>query len=308
MSNRKSIIFVAMTAAAIIGGSAQAETLNIPVFRPAAVDETALTPVIGIERFSGSDGSMLAQGIESRLQDSSWIDMRMMAPGVDGVLTGSANVSTQKNKTYEERKVCLWEDKKGNCQEKAKVKVECKRRTVSLSAFVRLASAQSGEIYWSRELPRERSVVQCPDEYVASDESMARDMIAEVADEVAAALVPYAGRTDMRVRESRKGLPADEADRFKDILRLTKSDELSACDQWDEMAARLSPARQESLAFNVALCPPKMPVRYGRRRMKSIRVTETFPPHSAVITTALAMNDRCRCARITRRAVKPTAH
>jgi len=56
----------------------------------------------------------------------------------------------------------------------------------------------------------------------------------------------------IRVVEDRKGLSREDGERFKNALRLTKTDPGAACRQWQAIADA-NPAHGASL-FNVGLC------------------------------------------------------
>ncbi|NWO96236.1 tetratricopeptide repeat protein, partial [Escherichia coli] len=65
-------------------------------------------------------------------------------------------------------------------------------------------------------------------------------------------IAPTLSTYRIRVRESDKGMGKDQAQRFKDLVKLTKRDARGACAGWSALAGEVPD--NPSITFNLGLC------------------------------------------------------
>ncbi|ATY32433.1 hypothetical protein [Sphingomonas psychrotolerans] len=83
-------------------------------------------------------------------------------------------------------------------------------------------------------------------------EDVIEGAIRDIAGSLRGDLVPHVDTYKIRVREGTKGLSKEVANRFKELVKLTKRDARGACAGWDAMRAEA--AGYPSLLFNLGLC------------------------------------------------------
>ena len=238
---------------------AQAETLRISGFYPAASDDAAALRSIAVERFSGPDGERLSFLIEDRLRqivfyDEPWLTVLVpeLARDADAVLQGYASPRFAETAYTEERETCIARDDEGTCTERGMVQAECLRVNVSLRPSLRLI-ASNGRVIWSAEPNRAQDFLYCPafDDRPQVDPTI-DSWLEAIAGEARFALAPHYANRDIRIMESRSGLPRASRRPFADAIRLTEVDPGAACTAFMDLLAA-NPAHP-SLTFNVGLC------------------------------------------------------
>ncbi|QSB43331.1 hypothetical protein IDJ81_07860 [Tsuneonella flava] len=242
-----------------VAAPAAAETLTVPVGRPAVSDAVAALDTISIQQFGGRDGAAAAVAIEDALRAAGpdgrpWL--RVVPAGVKadvkGGLYGSVEsdikISSRYQKTKEE---CRDKDKDGNCTAKETRKIDCKYEQLTLRPTLRLTDA-AGALLYSDEKAMTDTRQSCADGVQPDWSRVRRKLVAELAERTVAALTPALMRQNIRVMENRRGLDKTAATAFKDALHLTKRDQEGACRVWRTMGA--DSGNQPSVAFNIGLC------------------------------------------------------
>ena len=151
----KHIVTGSIAAMFFVGASAQAETLRIETIYPAASDDAAAMRTIAIDRFAGREGRDFANRIEDRLLDAA-IDgepyftllHRSQAEDADGILDGEASVRITETEFSQRRKVCVEEDKDGDCVRREELDLACLRIAINVRPRANLRSA-AGQLLWS---------------------------------------------------------------------------------------------------------------------------------------------------------------
>ena len=248
-----------MVALGLAGGPASAEVLPVSGIYPANADAAAPVRQLVLSRFGGRDGEAVSFAIEDALRSvaingTAWFDVYADAGPGDATLRGFANLESTTAKVTRKQDVCLEKDDDGNCARKGKEDVECLQQTYYLVPEARL-TARDGRTLYALDYNRDTVItVTCP-----KDKEPPRrrgDIVRELARKVAKAvrrdLAPTQRSDEVRVLEKRTGLSSADGDRFKQALRLSKSDSAGACRTWREIAAA-NPAHPASL-FNAALC------------------------------------------------------
>ncbi len=247
---------VAMMIGSALASTAAAETLRVEGVFPAQAREASFLPTIAVGEFAGPEGDALADAIERRLAtlgSDGLPHVRLIPPGLkpDGLLTGRTNVSVSDNDYTESRQRCI-EKKDGKCVRKETYRVDCVARTIDFRADLRL-TRRTGGLPYAVSKTRDDRHDWCEDSGVASDVgSTVHGFVESVAAEVRLDLAPHAESYTIRVQERRDGLPADAAARFKQAVRLTKTDGAAACAAFAEVD-RVAPDHG-STTFNLALC------------------------------------------------------
>lgn len=253
-------IAAVMALAIGLASPACAEVLSFGGFTPAASDEAAALSSVLVERFGGIDGETLSFRIEDQLR-AAQIDGRayykVLSSGSaamgDGILRGTADSEARFEKYTVEKERCI-KGADGKCTDaKEKYKVGCQRRKVQLQVTLRL-TANGGRLLWSDDRPEsyEDSICEDSSETPRSRLEIVKLLAARMAGRVKSDFVPAKRWDSIRVNESRKGLTKEDAERFKQAVKLTKSDASAACRVWDDLAA-VQPPHVPTL-FNVALC------------------------------------------------------
>ncbi len=236
---------------------AGAETLSVEGIFPAQAQEASFLPTIAVGTFDGRDGGELADAIERRLAKLGTDGLphaRLIPPSLrpDGLLTGSTRVDVSDSDYTEPRERCA-EKKDGKCIRKDKYRVACTRRTIALRADLQLMRRTGGASPYATRKARDDAHDWCEDSGVASDVgSVVHGMIESVAAEVRLDLAPHAERYTIRVQERRDGLSPAAAARFRQAVKLTKSDAAAACGAFAEVD-RMVPDHGSTM-FNLALC------------------------------------------------------
>lgn len=253
-----------MIAVAVLGAStpAAAETLTVAAHRPAERANVNDLIRIAIDRFDGTDGAELAQGIEAalgavRFGNEPYFRMIAIETGApyDAIIAGSARTTVSEANVTEKRKRCVEQDPKdkAKCVKEVEVDIRCRKRIATLSSTVRLAAVADGSVRYSRPLTARDEQSICTDRPAARtiEDFVAgalRDQVELIRSEVA----PSSYVIDVRVDENRKGLTKDAGEGFKAAVRQTKSDPAGACASWQALTRDAEPTA--ALAFNLGLC------------------------------------------------------
>lgn len=243
----------------LLATSARAEVLTVEGVYPAGSDGAAAMKAIAVESFGGSDGPDLAIRIEDALRGVE-IDGRpyfrvlpSASGGADGVLRGTATAEIKRERYTEQRERCVAKDTNGKCTEKRKEDVRCTRRRIELVPNVRLIARDGALIHADSQL-EQATDSRCEDNSSEqrSPETVVRELVGRIAGRLRGALAPAWRRDSIRVLEDRKGLAREDGDKFKNALRLTKTDAGAACRQWQAIADA-NPSHPATL-FNIGLC------------------------------------------------------
>lgn len=250
---------LAVGAAAALSVPAAAETLRVSGVYPAGNDDAAALDSIAIEQFGGEDGADLALRIEdalrsARVEGSPWFAIvpGSLATDAEAALRGFVRTRTDTRRDGDkEVSQCVKRDDNRKCIERRKERIPCDRMTVRVAPSLRL-TARDGDIVHSDNAEVTKQVRFCADEDQPYTDPIVDEALDEIASRVRMALAPRQVTQDIRILESRKGMPKDASKQFRNAVRQTKQDEPGACQSF----AALEPAigEHESLLFNLGLC------------------------------------------------------
>lgn len=246
-----------LAAALTLAVPAQAEVLRVSGVYPAEADNAAFVNRLAVESLGGRDGPALAFAIEDELADiviegRPWFQVVPNGANADAVLRGFATLDLRSSKITRTKKVCAEEDAKGKCVRKEDRKIDCRNLDYVLAPDLRMTARDGQPLYSSAHLTERKTYTVCPDDREPSRSSVMRELSGRIAKSLRADIAPEERVDDVRVLEKRDGLSREDGERFKDGLRLTKSDPAAACRLWRELT--LTNPTQVSSAFNVALC------------------------------------------------------
>jgi hypothetical protein len=242
---------------AMLAMPASAETLRVEGVFAAQAREASFLPTIAVGAFTGRDGGELGDAIERQLgalgtDGLPHVQLIPESLRPDGVLTGRTAVDVDDTDFTETRERCA-EKKDGKCVRKDRYRVACVRRTIALRADLSLIRRSDRATPYAVTRTRDDSHEWCEDSGIASDVGgTVHTMIASIAAEVRLDLAPHRERYTIRVQEKRDGLTPEAGARFKQAVKLTKSDGAAACAVFAEVE-RMVPDHG-STTFNLALC------------------------------------------------------
>lgn len=247
-----------MLAALACAGAAHAEVLTVSGVYPAGVDRAAALRSLAVERFGGSDGGALTIRVEDALRAVAidgrpYFTLLARSDVAEGVLRGNATADVTRSRTTQRKEKCLSRDSNDKCTERGKVDVPCERRRIELEVSLRLI-ARNGDLLHRDDEPETEEVTTCDDDKTTpkSVETVVREMLAKVARRTRLALAPEARSEKIRVLEDRRGLSKVDDDRFRNALRLTKTDAPAACRQWQAISE--ANPNHPATVFNTGLC------------------------------------------------------
>lgn len=236
-------------------GVAQAEVLEITGEFPANHREASFLESISVERFGGSDGAALQIAIERALAGSQFelLGGRTGRDTAEGSISGSVSSGVDESSFRKKEKKCVEKDDKGKCLKEEQVEVTCKRRIIDIKADIRIVRNTDGRIVYSQPKPFREEVSWCPGGGPGRTvEDVIEAAIRDVAGSLRGDVVPHVDTYKIRVRENTKGLSKEVANRFKELVKLTKRDPRGACAGWEAM--RPEAPGYPSLLFNLGLC------------------------------------------------------
>ncbi len=252
---RKTSGLGAVLLVAMAVGVARAEVLQVTGEFPAANREASFLRSVSVERFGGTDGPALAIAIERALTNSQFdvIGGRIGRDTAEGSISGTVSTGVDMQPFTRKDKKCVEKAADGKCVKEEEVEIPCIRRIIDMNADIRIVRNTDGKILSSEAQPFRDETTWCerqsPNRTV---EAVVAGAIRNIAESLRSALVPHVETYQVRVRESTKGLNKETAQRFKDLVKLTKRDPRGACAGWGAMQAEA--AGYPSLIFNLGLC------------------------------------------------------
>lgn len=246
---------------AVAPATAWAETINVPVQRPAAAGDVYMLASLSVDRFSGADGRLMATTLERELAGLRDADGSALFELFDGSMgqgsvTGHADAAVDERRYTEKRRLCPGTfDPKAKCEdaEKAETEVSCRARSIALAANVRIVRSDDGRLLMSRDLPQQSDSRWCNGERTpTAADTIIADLVRRAVNEVAKDLTPFSGVLPIRIREDRKGLDKQSAAQFKAAVVATRGDGREGCALFEALAATIPTHRP--LIFNLALC------------------------------------------------------
>jgi hypothetical protein len=251
--NRK--IVAALLAAALGVTAAHAEVLDITGEFAAPNREASLLHSISIDRISGQDGPALGRAIEQGLAGTHFelLGGGMGRNRAEGSLSGGVTTGVEENSFKKTEKKCVEKDKDGKCTREDNVDTMCRRRVINVNVDLRLIRNRDGRIVYSASKPFRDEVSWCAGQNPPSTvEDTVSDAVRSIGMSVRRDIAPSRESYRIRVRESTKGMSKEQAQRFKDLIKLTKRDQRGACTGWDAMRPDLG--AHPSLLFDLGLC------------------------------------------------------
>lgn len=229
-------------------GTAWGESASMTGKFPAAVRAADRLGIVAVDPFDGRDGRQVESALEQVIG----------VPGgqPDGVLSGGVTTGVEENpyKGSEER--CVeWKDgdRKKACTKHLQVPVPCIRRVVTVTVSVRLIRTEDNLSVYADNKAGQSEVSWCEGKtpYMTT-EQMVSAQIRDIANRIRGDVRPYTQTYSVRFREDRDGMAKDIGNRFKAIVKRSKTDVRGACGQWASMKAQLP--NHPSVLYNLAVC------------------------------------------------------
>lgn len=256
---RNTVLALAVLAQAAAAG---AETLRVDNFFPARSDALVMLREVQVERLDGDVGSAMTLQVEDRLRavgddKGPWFRVVPASLGAntgDAVLRGVADMDFRRSEVLEQRERCIRDAQNKCTDQKEKYQVSCLVREFALNTTLRLIG-RKGELLWSDDGREPLSDKRCADQTGSPRQprDIERQLIAQVVRRMEQDWVPRREVLDVRVDESRKGLAKDEAESFKQAVRLVRDGRQGeACAAWVLLGQR-NPGHVPT-QFNLGLC------------------------------------------------------
>ena len=249
---------LAALAALALATPAAAETLTVETYSPALSEAALGVQTLSVDRFAGREGARFSFMVADALQQASirgrpWFTVLVDdGPGADAVLEGRVTPHIAEHRFRRKREVCWTYDEDGACSERRKVELDCIRLQADVRPDVRLVR-RDGALLWTFTSARGDQEEFCPDVDDYPDvRAMIMDVLPDLAHDIRRELAPTGTILPVRIMERRNGLSGDDRDRFRDAVRLTKSDESAACESFERLHS--ANPEQPSLMFNIGLC------------------------------------------------------
>lgn len=261
---RSVILLIAAQVSALSAVPARAEVLQVFGLNPARNDRLAALRSIVVDGFGGSEGAAVTIRVEDMLRAISLdggpyfrvLPAATAGSGGDALLRGTADADVQFQRYTEKRETCAEKDGEGKCLRKEQREFKCSRRRITLQVSLRVVQAD-GTLIHSDDAPEQAEHASCEgdEQPPRSRGDVVRDLIARYADRLRPDFAPRFTDVAIRVDENRKGLAKGDADRFRQAVRLTKTDPRAACAAWAAWAGEgaANPVHVPT-QFNLALC------------------------------------------------------
>lgn len=170
--------------------------------------------------------------------------------GVEGIYTGTANVSFDDSTFTENRTKCIETNKKGKCTKWADYQVSCIKRTLMLSVTPKLINIGTGNIVYANLIEKSASDSRCSDSSTAissPDELFSKAMV-YVMSQFRKDVAPYSKEVFIELLENNDGIPDAEGETLlKSSLEFAKKDRMDrACELWKQGILKYP----MSMAFN----------------------------------------------------------
>lgn len=235
------IMLAAATTIVATASLASAESARMTALFPAGNSRIAMFKTIGIDNFSGREGSKLAFELERNLTrpfDGNAAYFKLLADGSapDGIVRGNASSAVTETPYQRRETICTAKAPDGKCITQSEQTVNCMRRVVEFSADISVVDNGSGEIVFSQQFPRRNEISWCAGQQAwTTIEQVVNTMLADVATQFRKIATPSMETYSVRYQESTEGLDAPAKASFKNAIRLTKTDAIAACRIFDEL-------------------------------------------------------------------------
>jgi tetratricopeptide (TPR) repeat protein len=245
-----------------VASAAGAETLRVENFFPARSDALVMLREIQVDTLGGDVGPAMTLQVEDRLRavdqgQGPWfriIPASLRSETSDAVLRGMADMDFRRSEVFEERERCVRDANNKCTDEREKYQVSCQVRDFALNTNLRLIG-RKGELLWSDDGREPLSDKRCSDQSGTPrhPRDIERQLISQVVRRMEQDWVPRREALDVRVDESRKGLTKEDADSFKQAVRMVRDGRPNeACDAWGLLGQRY-PVHVPT-QFNLGLC------------------------------------------------------
>ena len=243
----------------MFGSAVSAETLPIEYVEPARADGVAFVRSLTVENLDDDAGGYMRNALIEGLRSASyggepWFAVlpQTYSDDTEAALEGAVNVVIDDRRASPKtKKSCAERDAKGKCIREEKREIACNDLVIDVDPMLRLVSREGIEVYRSPH-GRQKSTRYCEDGYQPAIDPIVDTMIDEIVAEIVADLAPRQFAEGLRILESRKGLPKADANRFKQAIRLTKTDPGAACLEFVSLA-EAHPGHGPAV-FNAGLC------------------------------------------------------
>lgn len=301
---RSVVLSISALASALSAVPARAEVLQVFGLIPARSDRLAALRSIVVDGFGGSEGAAMTIRVEDMLRAISLdggpyfrvLPAATASGGGDALLRGTADADIQFQRFTEQREACAEKDGDGKCLRKEQREFKCSRRRITLQVSLRVVQGD-GTLIHSDDAPEQAEQTACEEDEQPprSRGDVIRDLIGRYAERLRPDFAPRFTDALIRVDENRKGLAKGDAERFRQAIRLTKTDPRAACATWAQVGAA-NPAHVPT-QFNLALCDEARGEGGARAAQAGyLRVLDLAPKNSSA-AAGLGRLDRSAQAR-----------
>lgn len=227
-----------------------------------SVESTLVTAEVnGMRYFKVADRQNLNRVIsEQKLQVSGITDNSTAVKlgrliGVQGIFTGTAELSTGSTSYTESRTKCAGTDSKGKCISYYDTTVVCTKKRATVTLLPKLIDVSTGQVVYSDRITGEADSSFCQDSGVAplAESELARDAVNDVLTEFRRQIAPYSVNVSLTLLTEKGGLDGDGKDLLKSSLKFAEAGRMDrACAMWAEGITKYP--KSPSMFFNLGLC------------------------------------------------------
>jgi hypothetical protein len=244
-----------LAAAALCGGTAWAEVIEVSGEFPASAREASMLGSVAVERIGGQDGPALGIAIERALAGTHFevLAGRTGRDTAQGGISGAVSTSVEETGFKKKEKQCTSKDKDGKCLKEEQVEIACRRRTIAISADLRVVRNGDGRIVYSDTKRSSDETSWCRNDRPSrSTEDAISSALQGIASGFRMEIAPHVETYRIRLLEGTKAMPKDAARQFKGLVTLSKRDPRGACAGWEAMNRQVP--GNASIVFNLGLC------------------------------------------------------
>ena len=228
---------------------------------PSAENVLVTTEVRGVRYFNVADRQNLNRVIsEQKLQVSGVTDENTAVKlgrlvGVQGIFTGTADITSDRSNYTERRTKCGATNSKGKCTSYYDYNVTCTKKKVLVTFIPKLIDVSTAQVVYSEKITGAAEDNRCQDSGspLMSDADLIKSAENSAMYEFRRQIAPYSADVKLTLLTSKSGLDGDGKDMLKSAQKFAEAGRLDrACAIWTDGMAKYP--KSPSFIFNIGVC------------------------------------------------------